>query len=252
MEISMQILKMDAVRLDGGTQFRKSINQDVVKDYKEKILDDVVLPPIQVTFDGSDYWLWDGFHRYFAIKAIGLTTIESKVTTGSVQDAKRLARKANSHHGLARDYDTKRNAVLDALDDPDNEGLSSREIAKQCDVSHTFVLNVKKPEKKLGNVSKKKEEVETIPTPPLTQDFAPTEEELNANQMAFEADVQAMNKLLESDDALATAHAEIKRLNADYAMLESRFNALMREKDKAVSLLEKAQRELDKVKRAKK
>ena len=61
-----------------------------------------------------------------------------------------------------------------------------------------------------------------------------------------------MNKLLESDDALATAHAEIKKLNLDYANLESRFNALMREKDKAVELLQKTQRELDRIKKAKK
>ena len=67
----------------------------------------------------------------------------------------------------------------------------------------------------------------------MTQDFSPSVEELEANEMAMQADIQAMNKLLESDDALATAHAEIKKLNSEYAMLESRFNALMREKDKA-------------------
>jgi hypothetical protein len=47
-------------------------------------------------------------------------------------------------------------------------------------------------------------------------------------------------------------YAELKKRNEDYVNLESRFNALLREKNKAVELLEKTQRELDKVKRAKK
>jgi len=254
----MTMLNLNEVRLDGGTQFRPSINQDVVKDYKEKMLEDAVFPPIRVVFDGETHWLWDGFHRYFAIKAMGLKIIEAEITEGTLKDAKRLARKANNDHGYSRDYETKRNCVNDAFADPENEGVSDREIARQCGVSHTFVSNMRNPEKKAERakkVSEKQEKVEALPVepkPPLTQDFAPSEEELEANQRAIEADIAAMNKLLEADDALATAHAEIKKLNLSYANLESRFNALMREKDAAVDLLKKAQRELDRIKKAKK
>lgn len=261
----MNMLKLDAIRLDGGTQFRKSINQDTVKEYKERMLDDVVFPPLQVVFDGTHYWLWDGFHRYFAIKAMGLKTAECKVTEGTLQDAKRLARKANAHHGMARDYETKRNAVLDAIEDPDNENASAREIARQCEVSHPFVLNIMKGDKKTGNVTTKpsketqtsgnvttQEPVEVDPKPSMTQDFAPSAEELEANQLMIQRDMEVMNKILESDDVIATLHAEVKRLSDDNASLQSRVNALMREKNKAVELLQKAQRELDKIKKAKK
>ena len=62
--------------------------------------------------------------------------------------------------------------------------------------------------------------------------------------MALQADIEAMNKLLEADDALATAHAEIKRLNLAYAQLDIRFKGLMNEKSAAVHLLQKSQREV--------
>jgi hypothetical protein len=254
----MELLKLSDIRLDGKTQFRKLINEDRVKLYKERMLEDESFPPIQVVFDGTNYWMWDGFHRYFAVKSFA-SSIEAVVTLGTQKDAIRLARGANGDHGLERTDDEKRAIVLDALDDPDNEGMSAREIARQCRVSHTLVLKMQKPEKPSGSAStpknntvESKEYVETDPKPPLTQDFAPSEEELEANQRAIEADITAMNKLLESDDALATAHEEIKRLNLAYANLESRFNSLMREKDKAVELLQKSQRELDRIKKAKK
>lgn len=260
----MAILKLNDVKLDGGTQFRESINQDKVKEYKELMLDDVVFKPVDVVFDGDFYYLVDGFHRYFAIKAMGVNTIEATVTEGTLQDAIHLARRANSAHGMPRSNETKRRVVISALNDPENEGVSVREIAKECRVSHPLVLDIikmmkggssttksEKPTKESGS-STTPTQSDADPKPSMTQDFAPSEEELEANQKAIEADIQAMNKLLESDDALATAHAEIKKLNLDYANLESRFNALMREKDKAVELLQKTQRELDRIKKAKK
>ena len=80
--------------------------------------------------------------------------------------------------------------------------------------------------------------------PVLTQYYGPDEAELKANEMAQQADLEALNKLLEADDALATAHAEIKRLNLAYAQLDVRFKGLMNEKSEAVRLLQKAQAEI--------
>ena len=260
----MAILKLNNVKLDGGTQFRESINQDKVKEYKELMLDDVVFKPIDVVFDGENYYLVDGFHRYFAIKAMGVNTIEAKVTEGTLQDAIRIARGANSAHGMPRSLETRRRIIISALNDPENEGASAREIAKECRVSHPTVLTImksleggkfttkeEKPTKETGKFTTPTES-DADPKPSMTEDFAPSEDELKANQKAIEADIQAMNKLLEASEPLAVAHAEIKKLNLDYANLESRFNALMREKDKAVELLQKTQRELDRIKKAKK
>jgi ParB-like chromosome segregation protein Spo0J len=79
--------------------------------------------------------------------------------------------------------------------------------------------------------------------PVLTEYYGPDEAELKANEMALQADIEAMHKLLDADDALAAAHAEIKRLNLAYAQLDIRFKGLMNEKSEAVRLLQKAQAE---------
>jgi ParB-like chromosome segregation protein Spo0J len=88
--------------------------------------------------------------------------------------------------------------------------------------------------------------------PVLTQYYGPEEAELKANEMAQQADLEALNKLLEADDALATAHAEIKRLNLAYAQLDIRFKGLMNEKSEAVRLLQKAQSEIKALRKAQK
>jgi len=65
--------------------------------------------------------------------------------------------------------------------------------------------------------------------------------------MAAEADRELMNKLLDSDDALATAHEELTRLNFLNGQLQVRIASLMTEKNEAISLCKKLQKQLDKV-----
>lgn len=264
----MQELKLAVVRLDGGTQFRPRINQDKVKEYKEKMLDDSVFPPIQVMFDGTHYWLYDGFHRYYAIQEIGLKTIEAKVTPGTQKDAIRAARKANGDHGLARDYETLCNVVRDAIADPDNVSASNREIARQCDVSHNFVASIKDPSKKSAARAKKAIEQNLVPAPEdtevdvpvvpaperpsLTQDYGPSKEELEAMEILEQEDRAAMHAFLESDDKLAHLEAENKKLRHLNIKLDMRINALMVEKNEAIKDAKAAQAKLDKILKAKK
>jgi ParB-like chromosome segregation protein Spo0J len=80
--------------------------------------------------------------------------------------------------------------------------------------------------------------------PHLAEYYGPDEAELKANELAEQADRELMQKMLDSDDALATAHSEITRLNLAYAQLEIRFRGLMNEKSVAVQLLKKSQREV--------
>ncbi len=78
----------------------------------------------------------------------------------------------------------------------------------------------------------------------------PDEAELRAAEMQEQADQEAFNKLLLADDKLATAYAEIKRLNAVNAVLESRMQGLMNEKNEAIRLCKSLQRRLDRAERA--
>jgi len=86
----------------------------------------------------------------------------------------------------------------------------------------------------------------------LTQDYGPDEDELKANELAEQADRETFNKMLESDDKLATAYEEIKRLQFLNAQMEIRIAALMTEKNEAIKDAKRAQAQLDKIKKAQK
>jgi hypothetical protein len=263
------MIKLSDIRIDGGTQFRDQIDQDVVKEYKEAMLNGAEFPPIQTAFDGSNYWLWDGFHRYFAFMAMGLKQVDVDYKPGTQEDAQDWALSANAKHGQNRNNATKRKQVEAALSMERHKDKSDREIAKLCEVSVSFVGATRRPEvkerqaksvaKHYKNKSNDESVVElhpddklTDPKPSMTEDFAPSEDELEANQLKMQADMDLAIKIIEADDILATLHAEVKRLSDDNASLQSRVNALMREKNKAIDLLQKAQRELDRIKKAKK
>ena len=56
------------------------------------------LPPVTVCFDGSDYWLRDGFHRVEAARQVGLGNIEAEIIPGTLdemeQEWKKMLREA--------------------------------------------------------------------------------------------------------------------------------------------------------------
>lgn len=139
------MLDLDKIRIDGGTQSRAELNQDTVAEYAEAYKAGAEFPPVTVFFDGKHQWLADGFHRYFASKAAGRTTILEKVTPGTQRDAVLFSLSANATHGLRRTNDDKRRAVMTLLNDPEWSGWSDREIARQCGVTHPFVANLRKP-----------------------------------------------------------------------------------------------------------
>lgn len=62
---------LDDVRTDGGTQPREYLNELVLSEYAESMTDDTAFPPVVMFFDGSHYWLADGFHRFFTAKKCG-------------------------------------------------------------------------------------------------------------------------------------------------------------------------------------
>lgn len=137
-------LKLKDIRLDGGTQPRLYINQEIVEDYSERLLEDCVFPPVIVFHDGANYWLTDGFHRYHANKKAGFLDVDCDVRNGTLREAVLFSLSANSTHGLRRTNEDKRNAVLKMLNDPEWGEWSDSEIARHCDVSHVTVGRIRK------------------------------------------------------------------------------------------------------------
>jgi hypothetical protein len=261
----MKVLKFSQIRIDGGTQMRVSINQDKVAEYAEKMREEERFPPIKATFDGTVYWLYNGFHRYFAAQAAGATTIEVDYKPGTMEDAQDLALSANHDNGLPRTNEDKRKSVETALGMERHAKKTDYELAKLCKVSRSFVGSIRSPEVKqrqqknlAKHIQEKAKEDKSVvnyvsddadPKVELTQDYGPDEQELKANELAQQADLEAMNKLLESDDALATAHAEVKRLNHLVSQLQVRISVLMREKNAAIDMVKEYQAKEKKAKK---
>ena len=128
----MPALNIDQITLDSDIQQRSTIDAPTVADYAANIEH---LPPVEVMFDGCNYWLWDGFHRYHAHKQAGLSEITCNVTTGTKRDAILASCSANAQHGLRRTTEDKERAVMRLLADPEWQAKSTEWIAQACNVS---------------------------------------------------------------------------------------------------------------------
>lgn len=132
-------LPLDRIRTDGGTQPRLGIDYDVAYGYGDLMAEGVKFPPVTVFYDGENYWLADGFHRYHAAFAQEMTEIAADVIQGTIEDAQWFSFGANKAHGLMRSNDDKQRAVKAALQHPKCAGLSDNQIAKHVGVNQTTV-----------------------------------------------------------------------------------------------------------------
>lgn len=141
----MKKLNMLNIRIDGGTQARLTLNQDVVKDYAEHMREGAVFPPLIVFHDGAEYWLADGFHRFFAMRANGTASAECDVRSGTQRDAILFSFGANegSKRGLPPSFEDNRNSIIKMLNDEEWSKWTNTAIAKHIGVSNMTVGRVK-------------------------------------------------------------------------------------------------------------
>jgi len=146
-------LLVESVRIDGKTQSRDRINSETVAEYAEAMSAPhqskhgagEAWPPVTVFFDGTEYWMADGFHRLLAAQRIGRKNIAADVKQGTREDAAWAACAANQTHGLRRTNADKRKAVQIALRlHPER---SDGALAAHCGVSREFVLRVRRETK---------------------------------------------------------------------------------------------------------
>ena len=138
------MLDLSLIRIDGGTQSRAKLNNEIVTEYAEAYKAGANFPAVTIFYDGKDRWLADGFHRYHAAKQAGRTTILEKITPGTLRDAKFHAWKANQDHGQRRTNEDKRNIVLEILADDEAGKWSDSHIAKEFGFAHSFVGSLRK------------------------------------------------------------------------------------------------------------
>ena len=142
-------LPADSIRKDGGTQMRSQISADTLNEYIALIRDNENQWPFRdkpvVYYDGSEYWLADGFHRHQAWIACTAADhlIPVEVRSGTRRDAVLYAAGANADHGLRRSSEDKRRAVLALLNDAEWSQWSNREIARRCKVDEKTVRTLR-------------------------------------------------------------------------------------------------------------
>ena len=152
-----KLIRLSDIRLDGGTQPRTLIDEELVSEYSNCIDD---LPPITVFHDGVDNWLADGFHRFFAHNRANLSEINCIVINGTQRDAILHSVGVNADHGKRRTNEDKRKAVLTLLKDDEWSKWSNRQIAKACKVSPGFVDTTRKDLPTIGTSSQERKYID--------------------------------------------------------------------------------------------
>ncbi|MDR3719111.1 MAG: hypothetical protein P4K98_09935 [Bryobacteraceae bacterium] len=136
-----EFLPIANIRLDGGTQPRAALDSGAIEDYYEAMGAGVKFPAVTVFYDGTDYWLADGFHRVKAAFAAGFDAIECDLRQGTLEDAQWYSFSANKSNGLRRTNEDKQRAVKAALVHPQSCKLSDHQVARHVGVDVKTVGN---------------------------------------------------------------------------------------------------------------
>jgi hypothetical protein len=130
---------LSAIIEDLSTQSREQINKETVDEYARERKAGVDLPPIIAFTDGIQYWIADGWHRYYAEKLIEGSHIVADVREGTQRDAILYSVGANANHGLRRSNADKRKSVVTLLKDEEWCQWSNRQIGRRCGVDEGMV-----------------------------------------------------------------------------------------------------------------
>jgi FtsZ-binding cell division protein ZapB len=131
------------IRIDGDTQARVALDAAKVDEYAQSMKEGEEFPPVVVFFDGSEYWLADGFHRYHAMRQLSKASIDADVHTGTVQNAQIYSFGANSKRGLSISPEDNRSIIVRMLVHPISCTWTLGEIARHVGVSKMTVSRVK-------------------------------------------------------------------------------------------------------------
>jgi hypothetical protein len=138
---SLQDIALDDLVFDPRLQCRDALDPSTVDDYAAALRADppVQFPPIRVRVVDGVRYVVDGWHRAEAHRKAERPRILAELEPGTWADAVLEAVGANANHGLRRNNETKRRAVLTLLQADTWAGLSNRELAGLAGVTHPLV-----------------------------------------------------------------------------------------------------------------
>jgi len=142
--IETKEIKITDIIAEVDVQSRVGLNNDFIDEYAEDLELGAEFPSVDVFYDGTYYFLTDGFHRYGAYKKVGKESISANIHHGTRRDAMLFSVGVNVKHGIRRTNADKQRAVRKLLDDEEWAKMSDGEIAKHCAVSQSFVSKLRR------------------------------------------------------------------------------------------------------------
>lgn len=224
------MIELAKINIGGGTQARAELNQAVVDEYAEIYKAGGQMPAVIVFFDGSEFWLADGFHRFFGAKQAGKIEILEDRILGTKRDAVLYSLSANANHGLRRTNADKRRAVETLLNDDEWASFSDRKIAEICAVAHSFVAAIRKPavaEKQQANREKS-----ATKKKPVESDSTPVQKPVEVSEPAYDP---TEDNAKEQEDLVRTLADEVDSLTVRLALNDN--GATEEEKAHAIDVL---------------
>ena len=246
-------IRLNQICIDGGTQQRVKINPEIVSEYSESMKCGAKFPPVILFFDGAQYHLADGFHRYWASKEAEILDILADVRDGFSRDAILFSTGANGTHGMRLSNEDKRKAVGIMLADKEWSNWADDRIAKHCHVTRQFVHKLRSeltviPHQKSVNSLQITPQSQASPQIE-NQEIEEKDEDFDPNEYALQEAHEAVRTLAEENqilkDAIAVGNlpvaeqsageiiaelrAQVKTLEASLSAVESSRNGLQRE-----------------------
>jgi hypothetical protein len=139
-----QDLAINVIRLDGETYHREGINYSTVREYAHKMMSGTLFPPINVFFDGDNYWLADGLHRIEATILTGKSIINTFITQGGYRDATFFGISYEDPKGLPHNQKDLVKCLKIVFSDQAWSKMNNQEIAIHCRTNKFFVNYLRK------------------------------------------------------------------------------------------------------------
>lgn len=218
------MLPIDSIRIDGGTQSRAALNDEAVADYAAIIRDGADFPPVVVFHDGKHYWLADGFHRWHAYRTAGATEIGADVREGTKRDAVLFSVGANIDHGLRRTNADKRSAVLVLLNDEEWSKKPETWIAETAGVSRTLVRAIlsEKQDRPVDREVTRRGKTYTMNTAKIGKAAdVPPEVKAEIDQVKAEQKAEREQRQAENDAFREANRAKLAQVNPKLAAIEA-------------------------------
>ena len=125
-------LPLTSIAVDWAINARAAVRREITLEYAEALKAGARFPPVTVFFDGTAYWLADGFHRYVAYEIAGIAEIPVEIRLGTPRAAALYSAAANGLHGLRPTRSDRRKAIIRLLEDPEWRSWTNQQIAQLC------------------------------------------------------------------------------------------------------------------------